>query len=117
MSTSPADLGRALLQLFLKALGFGLPTIGALVAAAGFAFWVMGIPGTSSADYYQNWLLGLIVLGGYMGAYGIYFIAVLASAVTRQSWLFFGATAIIWVCLFLASAIMQSVWAQVLMQP
>lgn len=117
MSPSPAGLGRALLRLCLHAFGIGVPTMGALAAAAGFAFWVMGIPGTFSSDYYQNWLFGLLLLGCYLGAYGVYLIAALASAVTRQPWLFYGATAIIWLCLFVASAIMQDIWTQIFVEP
>lgn len=117
MSLSPTGFGRALLRFFLHALGFGVPSMGALAAAAGFAFWVMGIPGTSSSDYYQNWLFGLIVLGCYLGAYGVYLIAALAGAVTRQPWLFYGATAIIWLCLFFASSIMHDIWTQIFVEP
>jgi hypothetical protein len=117
VSLSPAGLGRALLRFFLHAFGFGVPSMGALAAAAGFAFWVMGIPGTSNPDYYQNWLFGLIVLGCYLGAYGVYLIAALASAVTRRPWLFYGATAIIWLCLFVASSIMQHIWTQIFVEP
>jgi hypothetical protein len=48
----------------------GIPFLVSLAAALLFVFWVMGIPGTPTAPYYQGWLIGFMALSLYLVAYG-----------------------------------------------
>ncbi|RDE10518.1 hypothetical protein [Pelagibacterium lacus] len=100
---------RALLFI-LRTLGWLVPTVGAGVALMGVMFWVMGIPGSSTPDYYRDWLLGLLVLAGYLSLYGLYVVLGAIGKLSGQTRLLYAVTAGVWVAGIIAVQVMHTLW-------
>lgn len=91
----------------------GVPFIVAATAAVLYPFWVLGIPGTSTAEYAQGRFLGLVAISLYVPAYGIGVVGLLFARL--MNWpiggplhgLVWPCTAIFLVAMATAIAIMQ----------
>lgn len=59
----------------------GIPALIALLCVAAIAPWILGIPGTPDAPYARGWYLGLLSLFGYLLAYGVVAVLLLARSV------------------------------------